>query len=287
MSYRTSFTKEQNAAIAPILKELDRMKKLAENSDKASAQMEITSMLFHGNVPKVTEKPQLSDYGLPDNVKTLIDYRKKELVDKEKRREKSIRLVLLFVCAVSILFEMLFMTTDKSVAVMLSLAVLVFGQAMISGNKDNREEIIRKTKVEYEDEYHRFLNDERAYTYWETMKRYNYWNSLDGHSFERAVAAVYRAQGYEAEVSKEGGDGGIDLLLRKDGEETVVQCKAHNKAVAPAVARDLYGTMISNHYTKGMIISKNGFTKGVYDFVEDKNIELVDLDMLLKMQLSI
>ena len=285
MSYTPPLTKEQKAAIAPMLKELKRIEKLEESSDKISSQMELTSILFHGNVPKVSRKPQLSDYGLPDDVKMKIEYEKQQIANKLKKRTKTIRLVLLIVCAVSILFELLLLTEGRVAAVMLSLAVLLFGQLGISMSYDNKDAKLKETKVKYEDDYDRFLDDQRAYLYWEAMKRYSYWNSLDGHSFERAVAALYRAQGYEAEVSKEGGDGGIDLLLRKDGEETIVQCKAHNKAVAPAVARDLYGTMIANHYSKGIIISKNGFTKGVYDFVKDKDIELVDLDMILQMQL--
>lgn len=140
-----------------------------------------------------------------------------------------------------------------------------------------------KITTQYDEKYKKYKDALLAYNYWLNIKSAAFWDGLDGHAFERKVADLYIKYGYDAIVSKEGGDGGIDIVLSKGGEKIAVQCKAHNKAVAPAVARDLFGTMTSGGYKKGMIVSKNGFTKGVYEFVKDKNIELVDLDVLIQM----
>ena len=285
--YGKQWTKEQREAIAPYIKEIRRIQKLQNSSDKVSSQMELISIRFRGNVPKVSKKPQLSDYGLPENVESIIEEEKREIAQKEKKRQKNIKLKVLFAFALFILIEILFIPEDTFAAVLLTLTVLLIVQMAISYHYDEMRGKTRKCKVEYEDNYNRFLDDSRAFVYWDTMQHYNYWNSLDGHSFERAVAALYRSLGFDAVVSKEGGDGGVDILLKKDDDDIVVQCKAHSKAVTPTVARDLYGTMVGNNYSKGIIVSKNGFTKGVYEFVKGKNIELVDLDMLLRIQQSI
>ena len=50
--------------------------------------------------------------------------------------------------------------------------------------------------------------------------------SIDWFQFEKLVALTYRKLGYT--VCRRGGanpDGGIDLLIRKDGETSAVQCK--------------------------------------------------------------
>ena len=155
MSYSLPLTKEQKAAIAPMLKELKRIEKLQENSDKISSQMELTSILFHGNVPRVTKKPQLSDYGLPDDVELTIEHEKEQIANTLKQRTKTIRFVLLIVCAVSILFEILLLAEDRGTALMLTLTVLLFGQLGISMSYDNKAAKIKGTKVKYEDDYDR------------------------------------------------------------------------------------------------------------------------------------
>ncbi len=137
------------------------------------------------------------------------------------------------------------------------------------------------TPLPYEDKYNRYKDDLRAYEYWQNLSRIEFWDSLDGHAFEQAVARLYRKLGYQADVSKAGGDGGIDIILTRKNESIAVQCKVHKKPVGPRVARDLYGTMIGNGFKHGMLISKTGFTKGVFEFVKDKNIALLDLNELI------
>lgn len=49
------------------------------------------------------------------------------------------------------------------------------------------------------------------------------------------------------------------------------------------MARDLYGTIQHFGYNRGILVSLNGFTKGVYTFVQGKNIELVTVHDLILM----
>src|SRR5208337_454126 len=50
--------------------------------------------------------------------------------------------------------------------------------------------------------------------------------SMSWQDFERLVGEAYRQQGYTiTETGGEGPDGGVDLVLKKNGETILVQCK--------------------------------------------------------------
>ena len=49
--------------------------------------------------------------------------------------------------------------------------------------------------------------------------------NLTWHQFEFFIGQAYREKGYIVAETPEGPDGGVDLILRKDGEKTFVQCK--------------------------------------------------------------
>ena len=70
-------------------------------------------------------------------------------------------------------------------------------------------------------------------------------DALDGMSwqeFELLVGEAFRLQGYEVtEIGGGGADGGVDLVLRKDREKFLVQCKQWKAfKVGVAVVRELY-----------------------------------------------
>lgn len=73
-----------------------------------------------------------------------------------------------------------------------------------------------------------------------------YWWSLGGYGLEQEVASLYTKQGFKCALTSGSGDGGVDLILRRDGRTIIVQCKAHRKPVGPHVIRDLHGTLIKS-----------------------------------------
>lgn len=120
----------------------------------------------------------------------------------------------------------------------------------------------------------------------EMLKR-TFWTTLSGLDFERDVADLYRRMGYESSVTQASGDHGVDIELRRNGIFTVVQCKQHAKSAGPATVRELYGAMVHAKADSAILVCTTGFTTGVYNFVQDKPIELVDVDGLVKMQESL
>lgn len=109
----------------------------------------------------------------------------------------------------------------------------------------------------------------------EQRKREQYWESLGGVEFERELGRLFGARGYRVEFTPTIGDQGIDLVLRKNGKTTVVQCKAHNRPVGPAVARELYGSMVAYKADNAILACTGGFTDGVYKFAQGKPIRLI------------
>ncbi|TKA18399.1 restriction endonuclease [Xanthomonas euvesicatoria] len=103
--------------------------------------------------------------------------------------------------------------------------------------------------------------------------------------FERLVGEALRRQGYSVEQTGLGGaDGGIDLILRKDGRRTLVQCKQWKRQqVGVSVVREMYG-LLAHHQAHAVKIACIGtYTKDAERFAEGKPIELIGGEQLLNM----
>lgn len=140
-------------------------------------------------------------------------------------------------------------------------------------------------KFEYEKEYKKYqeyISASKDFEWWQTRKKRDFWTSLSGRQFEVEICKLFNKNGYEAKLCTQGGDGGIDIDLYKDGIHSVVQCKAHNSKIFPSVARDLFGTMTSKNVKQGYLVTLYGGTAGTIKFCEENNILLWDLSIILK-----
>ncbi|NIK02239.1 restriction system protein [Xanthomonas arboricola] len=103
--------------------------------------------------------------------------------------------------------------------------------------------------------------------------------------FELLVGEAFRRQGYSVEETGLGGaDGGIDLILRKDGRRTLVQCKQWKRQqVGVSVVREMFG-LLAHHHARAVKIACIGtYTKDAERFAEGKPIELIGGGQLLAM----
>lgn len=103
-------------------------------------------------------------------------------------------------------------------------------------------------------------------------------NEMFWQEFEMLVGEAFRRGGYAvSETGGGGADGGIDLVLRKDGEKYLVQCKQWRAyKVGVPVIRDLYGAMAAAGAAGGFVVASGVFTQEAKDFAAGRNIELVD-----------
>jgi len=106
---------------------------------------------------------------------------------------------------------------------------------------------------------------------------------LNWREFEVLVGEAYRRKGYNViETGGSGADGGIDLVLKRGGEKLLVQCK-HWKMenVGVKIVRELYGVVIAEKATGGVVISSGKFTQEAIDFAKGKPLELLNGTQLL------
>ncbi|KAF1719942.1 restriction endonuclease [Pseudoxanthomonas wuyuanensis] len=109
--------------------------------------------------------------------------------------------------------------------------------------------------------------------------------ALGWRDFERLVGEAFRRQGYSVEETGLGGaDGGIDLILRKGGRRTLVQCKQWRREKVPVnVVREMYGLLAHHGADEVRIAALGGFTPDAARFADGKPIELIDGPALLAM----
>lgn len=103
-------------------------------------------------------------------------------------------------------------------------------------------------------------------------------DGLNWRQFEQLVGETFRRQGYSiTETGGNGPDGGVDLILRKDGEKHLVQCKHwRSLKVGVAVIREFFGAMAVEGAAGGFVVTSGRFTQEAQNFASGRNIQLID-----------
>lgn len=101
---------------------------------------------------------------------------------------------------------------------------------------------------------------------------------LSWQDFEKLVGEAFRQRGFAVtETGGGGADGGVDLVLSKDGERSLVQCKQWRAyKVGVDVVRELYGVMAAKGAARGYVVTSGTFTDEAKRFAAGRNIHLVD-----------
>lgn len=109
--------------------------------------------------------------------------------------------------------------------------------------------------------------------------------SIDWFQFEKLVALVYRKLGYS--VTRRGGanpDGGVDLVIEKDGRQTAVQCKQWKTwNVGVKAVREFLGALTDAGIRQGIFITLCGYTGEAKQLAGKHGIEIVDEAGLARM----
>jgi restriction system protein len=102
--------------------------------------------------------------------------------------------------------------------------------------------------------------------------------SIDWFQFEKLVALAYRKIGYT--VTRRGGanpDGGIDLVIDKDGDRSAVQCKQWKTwNVGVKAVREFLGALTDARIEKGIFITLCGYTGEAKKLAEKHGIEIIN-----------
>ena len=106
---------------------------------------------------------------------------------------------------------------------------------------------------------------------------------MDWKEFEMLAGEAFRRQGYViAENGLGGADGGIDLILRKNGKTTLAQCKQwRTRQISVNVVREMYGLLTHHRADAVKIVALADYTADARRFAQGKPIELVDGNALV------
>lgn len=105
---------------------------------------------------------------------------------------------------------------------------------------------------------------------------------LSWQDFEKYVAEACRRQGFSVRETGGGGaDGGIDLVITKEGKDYFVQCKQWKaESVKVTQVRELAGVIKTKGAHGGILITSGRITQEAREFAKDAGIVLIDGEAL-------
>jgi restriction system protein len=113
--------------------------------------------------------------------------------------------------------------------------------------------------------------------------------TMDWQDFEHLIRELFEKEfltsGGEVKVTQASRDGGVDAIAFDPdpirGGKIVIQAKRYTNTVGVSAVRDLYGTVINEGATKGILVSTADYGSDAYNFAKDKPLTLLNGSNLL------
>ncbi len=108
--------------------------------------------------------------------------------------------------------------------------------------------------------------------------------ALSSREFEFLVSEAFRRQGHFVIDNVPGPDGGVDLVLERGDQKTLVQCKNWRaRSVGVVVVRELRGVMAAQSVNRGIVVCSGTFSGEAKSFAKQSGVELIDGSELAKL----
>jgi restriction system protein len=108
---------------------------------------------------------------------------------------------------------------------------------------------------------------------------------LSPSEFESLITNLFAKMGLETRQTRASRDGGVDCVAYDPrpviGGKIVIQAKRYKDTVGVSAVRDLYGTVMNEGASKGILVATSGYGKAAFEFVEGKPLELLSGSNLL------
>ena len=106
---------------------------------------------------------------------------------------------------------------------------------------------------------------------------------MDWEDFEHLIRELFEQEfsssGGEVKVTQASRDGGVDAVAFDPdpirGGKIVIQAKRYTNTVGVAAVRDLYGTILNEGATKGILVTTTDYGSDAYEFAKDKPLVLI------------
>jgi restriction system protein len=101
--------------------------------------------------------------------------------------------------------------------------------------------------------------------------------ALSWQDFESFVCAAFEQEGYQATLSRQGADGGVDIVLRNGDTKLLVQCKQwRTNQVSVREVRELHGVVAAEHASGGVFVCSGDYSPAARDFAKQIGMRLID-----------
>lgn len=111
-----------------------------------------------------------------------------------------------------------------------------------------------------------------------------HWDDFE-HLIRELFEKEFVSSDGEVKVTQASSDGGVDAIAFDPdpirGGKIVIQAKRYTNVVGVAAVRDLYGTVMNEGATKGILVTTSDYGKASYEFAKDKPITLLNGSNLL------
>ncbi len=113
-----------------------------------------------------------------------------------------------------------------------------------------------------------------------------HWDDFE-HLIRELFEKEFISSGGEVKVTQASSDGGVDAIAFDPdpirGGKIVIQAKRYTNVVGVAAVRDLYGTVMNEGATKGILVTTSDYGKDSYEFAKNKPITLLNGSNLLSL----
>ena len=147
---------------------------------------------------------------------------------------------------------------------------LILLELIVKGIIKGVKRLFRKNKKFTDKEFYQNLSIEKV-------------DIMDGITFEQFLKRLFIYKGYQVQETARTGDYGADLVLKRDGEVTVVQAKRYNANVGARAIQEIYSARHHYHADKMKVVSNAHFTRQAEIMAEEQDIELIDREELISL----
>ena len=115
--------------------------------------------------------------------------------------------------------------------------------------------------------------------------------AMDWQDFENLIREIFEQEfslnGGEVKITQASRDGGVDAVAFDPdpirGGKIVIQAKRYTNVVGVSAVRDLYGTVMNEGATKGILVTTSNYGNDAYEFASGKPLTLLNGANLLSL----
>ena len=108
--------------------------------------------------------------------------------------------------------------------------------------------------------------------------------AIDWQDFENLIREIFEHEfnnnGGEVKITQASRDGGVDAVAFDPdpirGGKIVIQAKRYTNIVGVSAVRDLYGTVMNEGATKGILVTTSNYGNDAYNFAQGKPLTLLN-----------